>query len=619
MSKRKRFITVLAAAVMVTALLLAVSASALAVTVSSVTVGAGETWNITQSTSTSKLVVGAGATIVAPEGKSVTLTVNGVETAIAAGTYQGLVVLTLTDALQMSQVGGPPGPPALFRAAVYVDNGALVPAKSVVAAVDGDVLTDTTATDIRLTSVGPLFNGFMIRGTSTYTINNPVIDFSGPGGNDFLGSGAGIRVDGSAKVTVNNASIVTNGVIRTAIFAGENATLTVNNSYIKTASPPLSEAGNFGAFMTSVPWPLGLAGTCRATLAIGAANVTYNNSYIGADGWGALSTDAANPGPVYLTANHCTIETLESGYGAYSDGNSLDTFNDCTFNVADMACIFTQGDVIFKQCVVNSGRFGVMQHSGLGVGNEVCDILDGTVFNTDEACIMIKSSAPIINVDHSQLNSKNGVLLHVMLSDDSGAGTNGGTTVANFSNVDLSGDVINSMTGVNVTFTPMGATEPQSKMVGGDLLVNLKSATIDGAITTATHKNYWQLNNIDNSHMSPFDPANMGYYPYIGTGTTVYGLPDNDGNGVTDPYGVKATLDANSTWVVAETSYLTGLTIEKGASVLAPAGYKLRLTVNGEWQPIKAGTYSGSIVISVSPLKVFGGTALGVRTLPATD
>ena len=99
----------------------------------------------------------------------------------------------------------------------------------------------------------------------------------------------------------------------------------------------------------------------------------------------------------------------------------------------------------------------------------------------------------------------------------------------------------------------------------------------------------------------------------------MYGLPDNDNDGAIDPFGVKATVDATSTWVVSKTSYLTGLTIEAGASVVPPAGNKLRMTVNGKFQPILPGTYTGSIIISVAPLSVFGGTSLAPRLLPATE
>lgn len=633
---RSRFIIVLVTVAAATVLVLALCSGALAATYPTVTVGADETWTVTETSSMHKLVLAPGATVAAPAGKSLTLTVNGVETALVAGSYEGVVVVTLTDAITIQPWFGPPQPPVSFRAAVYVDNGVYVPSKSVKAAAVGGTVTNSKASDVKITSVGPLFNGFMIGGSSVYTINNPVIDFTGPGGNDFLGSAAGIRADGSADVTINNARIVTNGVIRTAIWAGGTSNVTVNNAYIKTGSPPVpAPEDRYGAFMVSVPWPLGLTGSCRSTLAVEAATVTYNNSYIGAEGWGALSTDACQPGPVLLTANNCTIETLESGYGAYADGNSRDVFNNCTFNVADMAVIQTQGDVTFNNTVVNSGRFGVMQHSGKGSGQEVLTIKNGSVFNTDEACIMIKSSAPVINVDSAKLNPKNGVLLHVMLSDDKGSGTNGGTTVANFSNVDLKGDIINSMTGVWVTPASMGpppggdgappdggappleaAAEPI--LVGGDLLVTFSNATITGAITTATHWNEFEVRGVD-APANPFDTANYEYSPWIGLGKTVYGLPDNDKDGVVDPFGLKATFKADSKWVVEKTSYLTGLTIEKGASIVAPAGHRLRMTVNGVWTPVRPGTYSGTIVLSVSPLRVFGGTSLAPRPLPATD
>ncbi len=660
---KKRFVMALVTVAAATALLFALCGGALAALYSTVTVGAGETWTVAETSSMNKLVIGEGGAIAAPQGKSVTLTVNGVEKAAVAGTYEGAVVVTVTDAITIQPWFGPPQPPVSFRTAVYVDNGVYVPAKSVRAAVVGGTVTSNAANDVRITSVGPLFNGFMIGGASIYTINNPVIDFTGPGANDFLGSAAGIRIDGSSDVTINNPRIVTNGVIRTAIWAGGNSNVTLNNAYIKTGSPPVpAPEDRYGAFMVSSPWPLGLTGSCRSTLAVESAKVTYNNSYIAAEGWGALSTDACRPGPVLLTANNCTIETLRSGYGAYADGNCHDVFNNCTFNVTDMAVIQTQGDVTFNNTVVNSGRFGVMQHSGEGPGREILTIKNGTVFNTNEACIMIKSSAPIINVDNAKLNPKNGVLLHVMVSDDKGSGTNAGTTVANFSNVNLSGDIINSMTGVMVTPPEMGpppggdggpppggdgpppggdgpppggdgppigpppggdgppplTAAATPVLVGGDLLVTFSNATITGAVTTATHWNEFEVRGVD-APGDPFDTSNYEYSPWIGRGKTVYGLPDNDKDGIIDPFGLKATFKQNSTWVVSKTSYLTGLTIEKGSSVVAPPGHKLRMTVNGVWAPLGPGSYDGTIVLSVIPLRVFGGTSLAPRSLPATD
>ena len=52
--------------------------------------------------------------------------------------------------------------------------------------------------------------------------------------------------------------------------------------------------------------------------------------------------------------------------------------------------------------------------------------------------------------------------------------------------------------------------------------------------------------------------------------------------------------------MVSETSYLTGLTIADGASMTAPIGHPLSMTVDGADTPIAAGSYSGAIVLTVN-------------------
>jgi hypothetical protein len=59
-------------------------------------------------------------------------------------------------------------------------------------------------------------------------------------------------------------------------------------------------------------------------------------------------------------------------------------------------------------------------------------------------------------------------------------------------------------------------------------------------------------------------------------------------------------LDAGSKWIVDRTSYITSLTIDKSASVMAPEGYSVIMTVDGVNAPIKAGDYKGQIVLKVS-------------------
>lgn len=58
-----------------------------------------------------------------------------------------------------------------------------------------------------------------------------------------------------------------------------------------------------------------------------------------------------------------------------------------------------------------------------------------------------------------------------------------------------------------------------------------------------------------------------------------------------------ASFDKNSTWIVTNDSYLGSLSIEDGAKIEAKEGYKIKMTVNGKEVPIKAGKYSGEIII----------------------
>jgi hypothetical protein len=178
----------------------------------------------------------------------------------------------------------------------------------------------------------------------------------------------------------------------------------------------------------------------------------------------------------------------------------------------------------------------------------------------------------------------------------------------------LKGDIINSCTGVQWK----KAQDGKMYMVGGDLLANFKNVAIRGAITTSTHKDWFALNGVDNSMMSPFDPANAKYAQYIGLGTDTYGAPDNDGDGKVDPYGLKVTLDAKSKWTVTKTSYLTGLTFESG-TIQPPKGYRLSMTVNGAPVLMQGGSYTGSIVLALTPVSVFGGASLAPRLLPVTN
>ncbi len=565
-------------------------------------VQSGPAWVVDKTTRLSKLTIAEGARVSAPAGHSLTLTVNGVGTAIAPGTYKGDIVLTPTKEflLKFEQYD-----PYRIRAAVIVNDGKYIREQSVAAAAGKAAVNDVAATGVSIISKEENFNGLLITGNSSYTISDARIDMTGNGGNDFAGYGAAIMSSGNAKVTLNRVEIKTRGAVRTAVFVGGKSTMFVNDSSIEVFSGTLPANYEFTIApgkMMEVPYGLGLSGNVRATNLMDEATVYYTNSRIKSHGWGALSSDGG--GPTRMFVNKCMIETEGSGYGAYANGDAHDYFSGSTFNVADVGLIiggngwgtFTDGTV------VNSGKLGVMMHQGSG--GSVLKIEKKSKINSRNTAIQIKGRGADVILDDAELNPGNGILIQTMPNDDpimktmaaggpgpggpppggappggapppGASGFGGGARGSEsggfrsnvnviFRNANLNGDVVHAMT------------------EEGDMTVTLQNATLTGAISTGKAT-----------------PAS-GKEPTKETYRTV-GEVTNTLSPSGTQHGLKLYLDWGSRWVVSKTSYLTSLVIAEGASVAAPGNYTITLIVNGVETPIRAGVYTGKIVLQVRP------------------
>ena len=606
-------------------------------------VAAGASWQVEKTTALSELTVGEGASITAPAGHYVTLTVDGVERDIKPGNYRGKVVLTITDPIEMnvnSAMSHSKTPPEI-RAAIFVDNGKVVPSKSVAAGVVGGEMTDTEAKNITITSKGEKFNGIIITGDSKYTLESPEINVEGMGGSDMTGWGAAVMAAGKSDVTLNHAHIVSKGVVRNALFVGGNAVVHVNDSTIeayngvpKADTPKDEGAGaSIGATMYEAPWVLGLSGNLRATNIVENGTVYYNNSHFKSQGWGVLSTDGPTHIRMYVT--NSTIENLESGYGAFTIGDCLDTFSHDTFNVADVGVIVTGfgSAYVTDGTVMNSRRFGFLMHTNDGKFGSV-KIDKGSEINSRSAVFMIKGRGVKIDVDNARLNPGNGILIEAIPNDDplvggygtratvdamldgtpgsekitrgggpgggapaggapaggapagggapaaGGSGGGGGApggldysdsggrmsgpVMAAFKGVTLLGDIVNARTGQ------------------GGMEITLESSTLKGAITTAVAE--------PASHQKPVKTL----YYMMSEVKNIY-------QPTKDKYGLKVSLDGSSKWTIDQTSYLTGLDLATGATVTTPSGFSLKMTVDGVEKPIQAGSYTGKIVLSVTP------------------
>jgi hypothetical protein len=362
----------------------------------------GDVWLVKETTRLSKLSLAKGANITTPDGFSLTLTVNGVETGsvlidtikvetqILPGTYRGCVVLTVTEEniVEFSQPGppspaGPPGlaahpaPPGLaahpgppfpppppgphgapgervefaFRQALYLNETGIVKEKSVLSSVAGNRRPSAPLSNIQIRSKGENFNGIFAAG-GTHTLKNVKIDFSGNGRSDFVGYGAAVMSTGeNTTLVLDRVGIISNGVVRSAAIADHGSNLVIKNSYLQTFNGILPKdyvPSVDTRQMRSVPWMLSLSGNNRTTNLLGTnTKASYINSYIGSEGWGVLSTDACKA-PQLTTINSTIANIGEDGYGSYAVGGAIERFLGSTFNVATYATIVKNASIYYS-------------------------------------------------------------------------------------------------------------------------------------------------------------------------------------------------------------------------------------------------------------------------------
>lgn len=529
---------------------------------------------ISRTTRLSDLTIAEGAIVSAPKGKLLTLTVDGVERDLKPGRYAGDVVLTVTGDIPVKYLDLDPHH---FRAALYINDGRIVPEKSVRSAILSGTVSDSSAENVVIKSLGENFNGIVVDGKSKYTINAPSIEMTGNGGNDFAGYGAAIMATGDADVTLNKGTVATHGAIRPAVFVNGNATLRVNDSNIdvKDGVLPKDYVFDFAlGKMKRVPWQLGMSGNVRATVLVDSGTIYYKRSHIRAQGWGSLSTDASKRVRMYVEDS--VIEAVESGYGAFSIGDSITWFSNSKFDVADIGLVMAaNGSGTFTNgSVVNSRRFGVMMFTYPRAGT--LRIEGKSIFNTQSTAIQIKGCGATIIVDDAQINTANGILIQGMVDDNNhqpGRPKPGQPVTklpadpniyASFRNTALKGDIINSRT------------------EQGSLDLRLEKATLTGRVSSAVQ--------------SPAKGRlpSEAEFRLIGDVTNSFG-PSNS------KFGTFVTLDGESVWTVTETSYLDRLTLAPGAQMVAPAGAKLVVMMDGKpIDPARPGSYEGAITVTVT-------------------
>ena len=591
------------------------------------------TWLITETVRYTKLHICERAVLKSPEGTFLTLTVNGVGRDIKPGTYQGDVVLSVTNAYAM-------GPHGLMKAnqisrdfhtAVVLEDGKVAEDKCVAALLADGSVTGEKVEGLTLYSNEECFNGILVTGDTECVIKDVTVGFEGFGDNDFLGVGSAVAAIDHSKVTIEDCDFTVNGVTRCAIHAGGDSHVTVRNTRVTNQSPDTHWLGSF-------TWQLGVRGSNRLVQLTDNANVTYDNCDLKSNGWGVCSIDG--------TWESCRLVIKDSrmelsgprshGYGAFCIGENEVIFDNCDVKVNGYPLMLMGMEGLGKSTIQNSRIRG--RHFGVFVVSDDNSVLDikGSDFVTGKSALCIKGSSTIINVEKTSMKPGNGTIVQLMDTEESGMNVSAFhvpvgvedtamperdlSTVSptedvtlNFIDCQLEGNLYNSTTNIRayrnneigtmgefhdtiigIRRRPDGGAdngammEPVRARHNGDDLrgpknmgVNLKGSQITGIISSAGQAYREGLTRIDESNREELSNVTQWAAPTVNNGVVV-------------------SLDSGSAWTLTDTCYITGLTLADGAVLKAAGGKRLSMTVDGVETPVQSGAYIGKIVLSDS-------------------
>ena len=622
----------------------------------------------------SKIVYDGGEIDVDYATQTAILTVDGAQVDLynAAGqSFKGDVVITLVQKGDASPyMGAPFGADKIalghsfgdfyYTAAAYIADGAYDAAKSVEAAqMAGSEVGDDAAT-VGVVSAGDYFSAFYVK-DSDYAINDSLILLEGAAGDDFHGWGAGVVALGDSNVEINGSVMIGQGVLRSGIFTGDNAVVTVNDSVIVALNDddavPYDLEDNYAVpMMQQCPYGLGIQGNIRATLSSGAGCNIVNNSLVASNGWAVLSTDSGVAGTEALVARDMvavvgTVEGIadeadatgdfvyeaagalwdvhvgqfgqESGYIAYADMGVLDYAYNSRWYSPDYLGIITTGTMTMAEGSYGwSGRIGFMSHAGGGTSGHGTLAVSDSEFDVQNIFAVSQANGTYTTtttIDNTVINlAEDGTgILFIQAPTDDNAGGPGNTSNTLF---DLtydeylvadaaSGEPSEDYSELIITDSDLaGDIFNASNDDGVGLVVTLDNASVTGAVSSA----YSYHVKADGSR---YDETTIACDYYTGTVDGSSGAYDYTAylriaaeSAVTVNNPVTLTLTNGSVWTPVGVSYLAELTIDDASAVEGAT-----MTVNGVETPIAAGTYTGEIVITA------GAAAAAVDTGAPSD
>jgi hypothetical protein len=616
-------------------------------------------FTLTETTAVSALTIGSEGKLLAPEGKLLTMTVDGIQTEIVPGTYAGDIRLYVTDYIPApiegmhAKAGDPPEP---YRAALLLGKDGPEENAAAAAYVGGSV-EGKTVQGGSIVSRGECFNDLIITG-GQYTVRDLTIENTGHSVDDGKGLGAGILAGGDSETLFENLTVQNQGIRNDAIVTGGTAKITVKNSNIACVggTPEQIQAVHKvrpgKACMTYVS---GGWGTTRAVNVQNDSSAYFENCTIQSDSWGVLSTDGISSPKEFhepktrIYAKDCDVElTGHHGYGSYSIGDCTNIFDHTRMYAPDVAYKVANelaGGQFINGSEIIGGRFGVMWQSNQG-GRLI--VKDSTI-RSGRSTFIARSCFPNIYCENATLEAGNRVILQMFDSDDPGFGK---PEVEVDTEVPVK-DPEHGVTGAQ--FHPLSIWGFQQEQWCTDLQATFKDMTIVGdfynGTTNAKKPMMMPMPKPDGEKPAGGPPAggpggpgapggapggmpagmppmNMKNYPInlvltldhvelegvVSASRAQHSVKKISGSNRKEIYqvydtpspvvnnGVILTLKNGTKWTITGHNYLSALHVDETSTIRTPDGCDVELIVNGQEIPYAPGDYEGDIFLRAKQL-----------------
>ena len=375
------------------------------------------------------------------------------------------------------------------KAAVHIADGEYSEEKSATDFFLGGEIGKTKAENLRVVATNGKVGGVYVDGPGKYEVDGAIISLSG----DCTGIGGPAScaaTNHGGDLTIRNAVLDASGLTHYATAAENNSILRVYDSVLSSHGAPFGHGEPQPCKpMQTPPPPLMIDGNSRTHCSMTNSQSYFYNSVITADGWGALSTEAAE-GYVYIEANDCKIATIQRGYVAYVDPGCYVNLNGCEVDSADMAAIVGgEGEMNFRDCDVRCAANFLLVHGVFGDDREISymDIIDTKVRSVADA-VLIRSRNAIFNCVASDMQAESGVIFHSILNDDflaTKVGENPYGIEINFIDMDAVGDILHEDYERDMWLT-LSSSSVRGKISGAHVSLDKGSkwfATADSEIT----------------------------------------------------------------------------------------------------------------------------------------